>query len=334
MGLPVIIQIENIYYPILATVGIPGNLVTIVILSRGSCGLSKCIARYLVAMAAGDLLNLIFGAILYEIQDAYFPHSFLNYTPICSLTIASTLASYDCSVWFTVAFTFDRFIAICCQKLRTKYCTEKTAAVVIAVVCSLSVLENVPFYFAFEPREIIDNVPWSCYVKSSFYTLPIWAAVLWLENILTPFLPFVLILLLNALTIRHIVLANRVRRGLRGNSNGENHNDPEVENRRRSMILLLAISGSFILLWMVSFIFYTYVQFADTQLFEANYNDPFTIMEQSGYMLRSLSSCTNTFIYAVSQSKFRDELKNIIKRPLAAITRLFKYIKWLHRIKT
>ncbi|XP_067834252.1 probable G-protein coupled receptor 139 [Heptranchias perlo] len=324
MGLPVIVQIENIFYPILAIVGVPANLVTIVILSRGSCGLSKCIARYLLAMAAGDLLFLIFQVVLCEINDAYFPYSFLSYTPICILNLTLIFVSIDCSIWLTVAFTFDRFVSICCQRLRTKYCTEKIAAVVIAVVCSLAVLENIPIYFIFEPREIIDNAPWSCDIKSSFYTLPIWVAYWWLESILTPFVPFILILLLNALTIRHVVLANRVRRGLRGNKNGENHNDPEVENRRKSIILLLAISGSFILLWMVTFISYVSVRFADTQLFNTNYNAPFTIMEQSGYMLSSLSSCTNTFIYGVSQSKFRDELKNMIKRPLAPITCFFK----------
>ncbi|XP_067830244.1 probable G-protein coupled receptor 139 [Heptranchias perlo] len=322
MRQPVIIQIESIYYPILAAVGIPANLVTIVILSRGSYGLSKCITRYLVAMAAADLLVLIFEVILYETKDANFPYSFLNYTPICCLNLTLLFASIDSSVWLTVVFTFDRFVSICCQKLQTNYCTEKTATVVIAVVCSLSVLENVPIYFIHEPREIIDNVPWSCNLRSSFYTLPIWVAFLWLETILTPFVPFVLILLLNALTIRHIVLANRVRRGLRGN-NAENQNDPEMEKRRKSIILLLAISGSFILLWMVNFLFYICVQFADTQFLDAKYNDPFTIMEQSGYMLRALSCCTNTFIYAVSQSKFRDELKNMIKRPLAPITCLF-----------
>ncbi|XP_067830243.1 probable G-protein coupled receptor 139 [Heptranchias perlo] len=319
MGQPVIIQIEHIYYPIIATVGIPANLLTIVILSRGSCDLSKCITRYLVAMAAADLLVLVFDVILYEIKDAYFPYTFLNYTPICSLNLALLFIFVDCSVWLTVAFTFDRFITICCQKLRTKYCTEKTAALVIAVVCTLSVLENVPIYFILEPRKIIDNVPWSCYVKSSFYTIPIWVAFLWMESILTPFVPFVLILLLNALTIRHIVLANRVRRGLLGNNNSEIHKDPEMENRRKSIILLLSISGSFILLWMVSFTCYICVQFTDTQFMVGNYNDPFTIMEQTGYMLRTLSCCTNTFIYALSQSKFRDKLKNMIKRPLALI---------------
>uniref|UniRef100_UPI00398E3688 probable G-protein coupled receptor 139 n=1 Tax=Pristiophorus japonicus TaxID=55135 RepID=UPI00398E3688 len=377
MEKPVIIQIANIYYPILATVGLPeakflstatnspswessnellslllamenrgrsghymfvpglvidhlrlfANLVTIVILSRGKCGLSKCITSYLVAMAAADLMVLIFDVILDEINYAYFPYSFLNYTPICSLNLALCYSFIDCSVWLTVVFTFDRFIAICYQTLRTKYCTEKTAAVAIAVVCFLSVLENVPVYFVFEPRKIIGNIPWSCYVKSSCYTSPIWIAFLWFESILTPFAPFFLIVLLNALTIRHIVLVNRVRSGLRANNSGENRTDPEMENRRKSIILLFAISGNFILLWMVHLTVFICVQFTDTQFMEANANNSFTIAEQSGYMLRCLSACTNTFIYAVSQSKFREELKIVIMHPLAPITNLIKQVK-------
>uniref|UniRef100_UPI00398E88B9 probable G-protein coupled receptor 139 n=1 Tax=Pristiophorus japonicus TaxID=55135 RepID=UPI00398E88B9 len=324
MGQPVILQIENIYYPILAIVGLPANLVTIVILSRGMCGLSKCITHYLVAMAAADLTVLIFEVILYEIKDSYFPYSFLNYTPICSLNLTLLFVSIDCSVWLTVAFTFDRFVAICYQTLRRKYCTKKTAALLIAMVCFLSFLENVPIYFIYEPREIIDNVPWSCYVKSNFYTSPLWVAFLWLDNIINPFAPFVLIVLLNALTIRHIVLANRVRSGLRANNKNQNHTDPEMENRRKSIILLLAISANFILLWMVMVIVFICVQFTGTQFLETDYNDSFTIAELSGYMLSCLSSCTNTFIYAVSQSKFREQLKNVIKRPLALIANLMK----------
>ncbi|XP_067865932.1 uncharacterized protein [Heterodontus francisci] len=45
------------------------NLLTIVILSRGKCGLSKCISRYMVAMTTADLLVLIFDVILYEIKE-------------------------------------------------------------------------------------------------------------------------------------------------------------------------------------------------------------------------------------------------------------------------
>ncbi|XP_067837956.1 probable G-protein coupled receptor 139 [Heptranchias perlo] len=300
---------------------------TIVVLSRGNCGLSKCITRYLLGMAVADLLVLIFEVVLYEIKDSYFPFSFLNYTPICSLNIALLFMSIDWSVWLTVAFTFDRFVAICHQTFSKKYCTEKTAAVVITVVCSLSLIENAPINFAFEPRAIINDVPWSCYVIPSFYTLTIWIAFTWFEIILTPFVPFLLILLFNAQTIRHIVQANRMRRGLRAKNNRENHNDPEVESRRKSIVLLLIISASFMILWAVIFIFFMLVYFTEAQISETSYNAPFTIMEQTGYMLRSLSSCTNTFIYAVSQSKFREQLKNLITSPVTLIINLFKSVK-------
>ncbi|XP_055486381.1 probable G-protein coupled receptor 139 [Leucoraja erinacea] len=273
-------------------------------------------------MAVADLMVLTFDVILYEIIDAYFPHSSFNQTTVCRVILTMLFISIDCSVWLTVAFTFDRFVAICHQMLRAKYCTERNATVAIAVVFSASIVENIPYYFIYEPREVVNDVEWSCYVKSSFYTLPIWAAFLWLETILTPFAPYVLILLLNSLTIRHIILANRVRSGLRGNNSNAKHTDPELENRRKSIVLLLAISGSFILLWMVNLICFICVQFTDTQFLEASFNDPFTIAELSGYMLKFLSSCTNTFIYAVSQRKFRDELKNVIKYPATLVLKV------------
>ncbi|XP_067864981.1 uncharacterized protein [Heterodontus francisci] len=163
---------------------------------------------------------------------------------------------------------------------------------------------------------MIDNIPWFCVVKSAFYILPVWMVYLWLDTILTPLAAFFLILFFNALTIRHIVVTNRVRRGFR-----EKSKDPEIESRRKSIILLLAISGSFILLWILISICQISVQFTENQFYQSDYNDPFTIMEQTGFMLQRLSSCTNTVIYAVAQTKFRDELKNIIKYPF---TRMIK----------
>ncbi|XP_078288072.1 uncharacterized protein LOC144612368 [Rhinoraja longicauda] len=87
------------------------NLVAIVILSRGKCGLSTCTTRYLVAMAAADLLTLITGVILFRLRYHFFPWSILSITPVCSVFDVLKSAATDCSVWFTVTFTFDRFVA-------------------------------------------------------------------------------------------------------------------------------------------------------------------------------------------------------------------------------
>ncbi|XP_067887119.1 probable G-protein coupled receptor 139 [Heterodontus francisci] len=311
MGYPVIYQIELIYYPILAAISIPVNLVAIVILSRGKCGLSKCITRYLVAMAAADLMVVIVHVILHRINLMHFPVSFLFITPVCAINVVASIGALDCSVWFTVTFTFDRFVAICCQKLQSKYCTEKTATVVIATVFVVSFLKSIPFYYSGEPVVIIDNVPWYCVPTADYLTSPLWRAYECIGSIITPLLPFLLILLFNALTVRHIIMANRVRSGLRNNS--ENQNDPEVKNRRKSMILLFAISANFILLWMTNVVHTLNWQVVNFYYTDKYYSNPIYITQQVGFMLKLLSSCTNTCIYGLTQRKFREELKNGVK---------------------
>ncbi|XP_067851767.1 probable G-protein coupled receptor 139 [Heptranchias perlo] len=317
----VIGRIQRIYYPILAAVGVLVNLVAIVILSRGKCGLSKCISRYLVGMAVADLLVVIIEVILGGIIPFYLPVSLLDITPVCSFIAALCAAATVVSVWFTVAFTFDRFVAICWEKLKIKYCTERTAAVVLGTVSVLGCLLSVPWYFMYTRKYIIDNVPWRCATKWSFRASPTWAAFEMIDLILTPCVPVCLILLFNVLTVRRILVSSRVRRGLRGRSNGENHKDPEMENRKKSIILLFSISGSFILLWLTNVVFYIYARIADTQYY-SSYTDPIYITEHTSKMLQLLSSCTNTCIYVLTQTKFREELKNAVKYPLNLIVKL------------
>ncbi|XP_067869852.1 probable G-protein coupled receptor 139 [Heterodontus francisci] len=314
-----------IYYPILAAIGFPANLMTIVILSRGRCGLSRCITYYLVSMAVADLLVIITVVILNRIVGIYFPISVLSITPVCSLRSVLNYATSASSVWLTVAFTFDRFMAICCQKLKIKYCTEKMAARVIVTVSALSCLQATSLYFIYEPLHIVNNIPWFCSIKLIIYTSPAWAAYDWFVRILTPCLPFVLILLLNALTVSHILAANKARRRLQAHRNGENQSDPELEKRRMSIILLSAISGSFILLYLLFLVSFLYVRIARVTYFSGtNFNESNFILEETGFMLQLLSSCINPFIYAGTQSKFREELKNGVKYPLTLIVKLFK----------
>ncbi|XP_067865911.1 probable G-protein coupled receptor 139 [Heterodontus francisci] len=319
-------SLSSVYYMLLSLfgtqVGMPVNLLAIVILSRGKCGLSTCTTRYLVAMATSDRLVIITEIILWQISSYYFQGSFLYITPVCSVIGVLSFAAIECSVWFTVTFTFDRFVAICCQKLKTKYCTKKTAAVVLATTCILLCLENVPFYFTYEPAELIDNVPWGCYMKPSYYTEPGWVGFDKFDMVLTPLIPFALILLFNALTVRHILVTSRVRKGLRGQSKGENHSDPEMESRRKSVILLFTISGNFILLWLVYVIEFFYYNI--TGIEHKDYTHSEYIFQQVGWMLLNLSCCTNTFIYVVTQSKFREQVKSAVKYPVTSIIQLMK----------
>ncbi|XP_048475046.1 probable G-protein coupled receptor 139 [Rhincodon typus] len=298
------------------------NLVAIIILSRGWCGLSRCVTYYLLVIGVSDFLVIITSVILNRIGRIYLRYSALSTTPGCTLSAVLVRCTRDSSVWLTVAFTIDRFVAICCQSLKTRYCTEQIALLVIGTIFVLSCIKNIPFYFIYQPLYIQDKVPWFCDVKVSFYTLPVWQAYHWLDHILTPFLPFLLILLLNALTVRHIFVASRARRRLRGALSRE---DSEMTNRNKSTVLLFTISLSFLCLWITYVGQFLYVRVTGVGYFTGlNFNDPLYIFQEMANMLQLLSSCNNVFIYAISQIRFREELKNMLMCPFTTITACIK----------
>ncbi|XP_055521648.1 neuropeptides capa receptor-like [Leucoraja erinacea] len=268
-------------------------------------------------MAAADLLVIIFDLILRMIPIAHEMY-FVKFIPLCNIHAVVLYAVTDCSVWITVAFTFDRFVAICCQKLKHRYCTDKTATVVLGTVSVLSSVKNVYWYFMYSSWYTLANTPWFCYMDVRVMFSVTWATIEFLHYILTPCVPFVLILLLNTLTIRHILVVSRARRRLRDQKSA----DPEMENRRKSMILLFIISGNFILLWAV-FTFYLIWK----RMRNLRYSDFFlpSFVSEIGFMLQILSCCTNTCIYAVTQKKFREQYLTVLIYPFTRLTRLIKH---------
>ncbi|XP_072357261.1 probable G-protein coupled receptor 139 [Scyliorhinus torazame] len=325
MKLATIEQAAFIYYHFLAIFGVPANFLTIVVLSRGGCGLSKGITLYLVGMTTMDLLVIIFNVIIYYILWYYFPDSPLHYTSIRSVSVVINFMAVDCSVWLTVAFTVDRFVLICCQELREKYCREKTAAMVLVTVCVVFCFKNIPLYFVFEPVSIINNVEWGAHFKPTYFTFPGWVTYDWLDTVFNPLLPYFLIIFLNALTVRHIVMANRTRRALQGQRNSKNSDDPEMQSRRKSIILLFSISGTFIVLWMPYVVFFLISRITGGLYDPDQYSDPLIIADYTGEMFQLLSSCTNTCIYALAQTKFREKLRNAIMYPFTVIIKYVKY---------
>ncbi|XP_069748577.1 probable G-protein coupled receptor 139 [Narcine bancroftii] len=284
------------------------NLIAIVILSRGKCGLSKCITRYLVGMAGSDLISVVFGVVVDQINNIYVYATSLLLTPICAMILVLRLATMDYSVWLTVAFTFDRCIAICSQKLRERFCSERTATVVIVIVGIGCCARCLPYYFAVEPYSTINYVPWRCVFKAEYFTSSFWKRYQLFNSIVTPLLPIALMVFFNALIVSHILAANRARR--RFQKNRDNQRETEVENRKKSMILLFALSANFILLW-IPFVAYTTKWQVQNYSYTDKYlNTPTYILQQFGFMLQFLCTCTNSCIYTLSQRKFREELKN------------------------
>ncbi|XP_038644120.1 probable G-protein coupled receptor 139 [Scyliorhinus canicula] len=313
------------YYPFLAVFGVPANVATIVTLTLRNCGLSRCVTRYILAMAAADLLVILIDLIFRHIPIVYLERFYFLWSfRVCNVHAVFLYAATDCSVWFTVSFTFDRFVAICCQKLSYKYCTEKVAAVVLGTVAVVSCFKNIFWYFMLSDRYSVRNTPSFCILTFATQLSAVWIVIEFLHHMVTPCVPFVLILLFNVATIRHIVVSSKVRSRLRANNAAKNSRDSEMESRRKSIILLFIISLNFILLWTVLMVYSiwrrTYYLIADSALMS-------DVVLEIGFMLQLLSSCTNTCIYAVTQTIFREQLTNVLKYPFVSIFRCIQRYK-------
>ncbi|XP_072418116.1 probable G-protein coupled receptor 139 [Chiloscyllium punctatum] len=317
--------VMKICYTLLASLGVPVNVVAIVILSGGKCGLSICITRYLIAMATADLLVIVTYVIVWRIISYFFPGAFLFFHASCSVNLVLSRVAIEGSVWYTVTFTFDRFVAICCQILKRKYCTERTATAILSTISILVCLKNIPHYFAVEPGVFINNVPTFRVEKKSYYTEIGWVIFDWFVTASTPLIPFALILILNILTVRYIFVASRVRKQLRGRNKAENHSDPEMESRKKSAILPFTISGNLLLLWLTYLIEFVFYNVTGTD--HRDYSDTEYILQQAGYILMNLSCCTNTFIYVVTQSKFRSQFLSMVKYPITSVVQLISKVK-------
>ncbi|XP_078272126.1 putative G-protein coupled receptor 139 [Rhinoraja longicauda] len=307
----------EIFYPIVAAIGVPANLMSLVILFRGKCGLSKDITCYMMAMAIGDLMVLVFNVIVSQILRYHFPGSPLRYTPVCRLSAYLQGFSFQLSTWFTVSFTCDRFVAICCQKLRRTYCTERTAAMVLAAVGMVSVLTNAPLPLRYRPCYTVNNADYGCCPVPGDLESPLWSAHRWVSNLLNTFLPIPALLLLNSLTARHILGTSKARLALKGPRRGEGGEDPEVRSRRASVALLFAVSGSFVVLAVPILVIHAWVGLSGTVMFRGPRSLYAAV--QVAMLLKCLGSCTNTCVYALTQSKFRAQMSALLTAPFAAL---------------
>ncbi|XP_069798643.1 G-protein coupled receptor 15-like [Narcine bancroftii] len=295
------------------------NFLTIVILSRGRCGLSKCISAYMMTMAVADFTVIVINVILYEIMIPRLLNTFLHHTNFLIAMMYVLAITLELSQWSTVAFTVDRYVAICCQKLKPKYCRVKTLSILAPIILILLCVENIPLLFAFEPRQIIGTVSWGTRPILDVLASPAFVAFIRVKSIQSLFIVFGLMFLFNGLTIRHILLVSKARRAFRSYKSGNAH-DREMESRKRSIVLLFSVSASFTLLWLPVTVTYFITSF--TMYVNRDYFSPAQIAVHVGTLLVNLSSCTNTFIYAATQSKFKEELKTLKAFPCSFIMKL------------
>ncbi|CAL8068528.1 unnamed protein product [Orchesella dallaii] len=136
--------VQYVFFPIVVFIGVLGNSVTIYVFTRKPMPSSTNV--YLTALAVADIVYLVFS---FSMSWRHFPlmNTVWLYWWYSPVGLWITDASGSASVWLTVSFTVERYIAVCHPIKRKIYCTEERALYVsvTAYMISFALTASTPF---------------------------------------------------------------------------------------------------------------------------------------------------------------------------------------------
>lgn len=157
--------VMNFYYlPIIVGTGSIGNILSVFVFFRTK--LRKLSSSfYLAALAVSDTCFL-FGLFVQWLN--FVDVHIYNREYFCQFfTFFSNLACF-CSVWFVVAFTVERFIAVMYPLRRQTMCTVRRAKMVLVFLTILGCLHCAPFWISSKPVYSPKLETTICDIKSEY----------------------------------------------------------------------------------------------------------------------------------------------------------------------
>ncbi|KAI5622000.1 putative G-protein coupled receptor 142 [Silurus asotus] len=313
------IHLQRVYYPTLAAIGIPSNIMSFVIFWRRKCMLSKSSTFYLIAISIADTAVLVFIVVL-ELSIKYLTvEPFWSQEPWCSLRDIFTYGASNTSTWLVVAFTAERFLSITTYSLRKQFGVPHGTLWTICIIFALGHFLALPYYWAYISTYRQDLQRWFCIYNPNatiHYTL----AMVSMQTIVSHILPFVIIGVLNGLTLRQISLTNRVHTIC---TSGQKVTPLLRSRKRKSVVLLVTVSMTFVLLTITRSITQIILRTNGWTLDRDDYSLSINVAANLGTMISLSNAAINMYLYACTQSKFRQEVITCVK-----------YILWRFRLIT
>ena len=185
---------------IIFIVGIVGNILAFIVMRRRPfLASSACI--YLPCMALFDTIFLVSG-LIHE-WTSWYQIDFVVW--LCRVYRFVNYSSGDISIWIMVAFTFDRFVAVCFPFKKKAFCEPKKSVITVIVVCILGAVKN---FHLFWTRGQEKNKMCGKVEKYIFFEKRVRP---WIALALVSILPFICIVIFNISIVHHLLKSARSR---------------------------------------------------------------------------------------------------------------------------
>ncbi|CAF3368195.1 unnamed protein product [Rotaria sp. Silwood1] len=207
---------EEFILPCLLLIGTTCNTLTFVVMRRGRMRHSSS-CFYMAALAIADTFVLWIGCLnrWLELLDKQRP--ILACNMCCKLGTFAFFFFADCSVWITVAMTFERYIAVSQPLRASQICTVKRARYILLIVFTIFFLINAHFLWTFHlSSTVLHCIPLndqSLFIR--YFT--------WIDSFKYSFCPFTLLITLNILIIKSLLNARSTNKYLQQQTTNDNH---------------------------------------------------------------------------------------------------------------
>lgn len=286
-----------------------------------------------MAMSVADTGVLVCIVVLELVVKFHSEEPFWARQPWCSVRDLFTYGSYNCSTWLVVVFTAERFLAINTWSLKSRLCTPRSALWAIGSIFLLSHLLAVPHIWANASEYKQQLGRWACVYNAQVPSRFIHSLVVF-QTMLSYILPFLIIITLNGLTLRQISICNRiwpvrelpaspatvVTTTTTTTTPGLRVAPPLLRSRRRkSVVLLVTVSMTFLMLSVVRAVTQIILRTSDSELERYDYGGPLNVAADMGTMLCLSNAAVNMYLYAATQTRFRQEVVTCAKHGLSVV---------------
>lgn len=294
--------IQRVLVPIITLIGVIGNTVTIVIMTRRRMRSST--NNYLAALAIVDMLYLLGGfALSLKHYEFIQEKGLFIYFRCFPFLILLTDTCSNTSVWLTATFTVERYIAVCHPIKGKVLCTESRArkAVIGVVVFCFALTLPTPFEYAVvEENDPATNMTRVSLSYSEFGRNELYKKIYyWLTVVLFTLVPFCLLAVFNAFLVRSVHISRRQR------SKMVQRTDSSRDNQENKItVMLIAVVILFFLCQLPTAVTLLYTSIRSPE--EGSEQEKLVfILGNIFNFLMSLNAAGNFILYCLLSQKYR-----------------------------
>ncbi|RNA32489.1 FMRFamide receptor-like [Brachionus plicatilis] len=335
------IRILNITIPLIWVVlGTVTNGLSLVVFSRKSMRHNSTFF-YLYLMTLSDFIVIWVGS--FRDFLAYKFHVYISGTLICRLHVFTFFVSCQLSSWLLTVANLDRFFSVLSFSKSKKWCNRKVASKIFIILFVSLALINAHFLVFLSSEESSDPsalehninpiVYPHCKTSPGFYTYFYANYYSWIDSFVFSFVPFFIMLICNIGLVAKVFRSkqNLNRHGLRTaqmrrESSKKSFKDKELDKMRYMALTIIGVTLLFIV-FTVPINIYNPIMHAEAV------SNPEKKMKKCDDLIFCIlnntvnaNHSTSFFIYLTTNSKFKKEIKIMLKRAKHAMFGNFSFV--------